>query len=173
MSNLYSYLENIYSKLSNCCVIICKDYPDDTEVINKSIPNFRKLVCIFGGVMPQTRRRRSRRSSGYSTWRPHEQRTEGSSSHSAPPPAPTSVNWDDDLDDFMPPKPWPPTFDVPPELEASIGLCCNINKGVKFRIYNSIFNYSKNYTYLQGFAVSLLLTPLFFFWIFGGFFGLK
>ena len=61
----------------------------------------------------------------------------------------------------------------PPELEASIGLCCNINKGVKFRIYNSIFNYSKNYTYLQGFAASLLLTPLFFFWIFGGFFGLK
>ena len=39
MSNLYSYLENIYSKLSNYCVIICKDYPDDTEVINKSIPN--------------------------------------------------------------------------------------------------------------------------------------
>ena len=118
MSNLYSYLENIYSKLSNCCVIICKDYPDDTEVINKSIPNFRKLVCIFGGVMPQTRRRRSRRSSGYSTWRPHEQRTEGSSSHSAPPPtpppAPTSVNWDDDLDDFLPPKPWPLIFDVPP-----------------------------------------------------------
>ena len=116
MSNLYSYLENIYSKLSNCCVIICKDYPDDTEVINKSIPNFRKLVCIFGGVVPQTRRRRSRRSSGYSTWRPHEQRTEGSSSHSAPPPAPTSVNWDDDLDDFMPPKPWPPTFDVPSSI---------------------------------------------------------
>ena len=104
MSNLYSYLENIYSKLSNCCVIICKDYPDDMKVINKSIPNFRKLVCIFGGVMPQTRRRRSRRSSGYSTWRSHEQRTEGSSSHSAPPPAPTSVNWDDDLDDFMPPN---------------------------------------------------------------------
>jgi len=51
----------------------------------------------------------------------------------------------------------------PPELEASIGLCCNINKGVKFRIYNSIFNYSKNYTYLQGFAASLLLTPLFFY----------
>jgi len=34
---------------------------------------------------------------------------------------------------------------------------------VKFRIYNSIFNYSKNYTYLQDFAASLLLTPLFFF----------
>ena len=26
----------------------------------------------------------------------------------------TCVNWDDDMDDFMPPKPWPPTHDVPP-----------------------------------------------------------
>ena len=116
MSNLYSYLENIYSKLSNCCVIICKDYPDDTEVINKSIPNFRKLVCIFGGVMPQTRRRRSRRSSGDSTWPPQSHRTGGSLSQTAPPPAPSSVNWDDDMDDFMPPKSWPRTHDVPPPL---------------------------------------------------------
>ena len=62
-------------------------------MINKSIPNLRKLVCIFGGVMPQTR-----------------------TSHAAPPQAPTCVNWDDDMDDFMPPKSWPPTHDVPPPV---------------------------------------------------------
>ena len=38
----------------------------------------------------------------------------GSSSHAAPPQAPTCVNWDDDMDDFMPPKSWPRTPDVPP-----------------------------------------------------------
>ena len=38
----------------------------------------------------------------------------GSSSNAAPPQAPTCVNWDDDMDDFMPPKPWPPTHDVCP-----------------------------------------------------------
>ena len=30
--------------------------------------------------------------------------TGGSSSHAAPPQAPTCVNWDDDMDDFMPPN---------------------------------------------------------------------
>ena len=40
----------------------------------------------------------------------------GSSSHVAPPAAQTCVNWDDDMDDFMPPKPWPPTHDVPPPV---------------------------------------------------------
>ena len=35
------------------------------------------------------------------------------------PPAPSSVNWDDDLDDFMPPKPWPPRPDVPPLVHES------------------------------------------------------
>ena len=29
------------------------------------------------------------------------------------------VNWDDDMDDFMPPKPWPPTHDVPPPVHES------------------------------------------------------
>ena len=80
---------------------------------NKSIPNFRKLVCIFGGLMPQTRRRRWRRSSGDSTWPPQEQMTGGSASHAAAPQSPSCVNLDDDMDDFMPPKPWPPTHDVP------------------------------------------------------------
>ena len=88
-------------------------------MINKSIPNFRKLVCIFGGLMPQTRRRRRGRSSGDSTWPPQSHRTGGSSSQTAPPPAPSSVNWDDDLDDFMPPKPWPPRPDVPPPVHES------------------------------------------------------
>src|SRR6185503_15629757 len=32
------------------------------------------------------------------------------------PQPPTYVNWDDDMDDFMPPKPWPPTHDVPPTV---------------------------------------------------------
>ena len=72
-------------------------------MINKSIPNFRKLACIFGGLMPQTRRRRFVKS-------------RGSSSQTAPPPAPSSVNWDDDLDDFMLPKPWPPRDDIPPHV---------------------------------------------------------
>ena len=40
----------------------------------------------------------------------------GSSSHVAPPATQTCVNWDDDMDDFMPPKPWPPTHDVPPPI---------------------------------------------------------
>ena len=88
-------------------------------MINKSIPNFRKLVCIFGGLMPQTRRRRWRRSSGDSSWPPQEQMTGGSSSHAAPHKAPTYVNWDDDMDDFMPPKPWPPTHDVCPPVHES------------------------------------------------------
>ena len=52
--------------------------------------------------MPQTRRRRWIRSSGDSTWPAQEQMTGGSSSHTTPPAAPPSVNWDDDLDDFMP-----------------------------------------------------------------------
>ena len=73
-------------------------------MINKSIPNFRKLVCIFGGLMPQTRRRRWIRSSGDSTWPAQEQMTGGSSSHAAAPQAPSCVNWDDDMDDFMPPN---------------------------------------------------------------------
>jgi len=81
-----------------------KDYPEDTELINKSIPNFKKLVCIFGGVMPQTRRRRWKRSSGDSSWPPQEQMTGGLSSHATPPRAPSCVNWDDDMDDFMPPN---------------------------------------------------------------------
>ena len=42
--------------------------------------------------------------------------TGGSSSHAAPPQAPTCVNWDDDMDDFMPPKPWPLTHDIPPPI---------------------------------------------------------
>ena len=50
--------------------------------------------------MPQTRRRRWIRSSGDSTWPAQEQMTGGSSSHAA----------------------------APPELEAAIVLCCNINK---------------------------------------------
>ena len=83
-------------------------------MINKSIPNFRKLVYIFGGLMPQTRRRRRGRSSGDSTWPPQSHRTGGSSSQTTPRPAPSSVNWDDDLDDFIPLKPWPPRPDVPP-----------------------------------------------------------
>ena len=69
--------------------------------------------------MPQTRRRRRGRSLGDSTWPPHSHRTGGSSSQTAPPPAPSSVNWDDDLDDFMPPKPWPPRPDVPPPVHES------------------------------------------------------
>ena len=40
--------------------------------------------------------------------------TGGSSSHAAAPQAPSCVNWDDDMHDFMAPKPWPPTHDVPP-----------------------------------------------------------
>jgi hypothetical protein len=85
-------------------------------LINKTIPNFRKLVCIFGGLMPQTRRRRWIRSSGDSTWPAQEQMPGGSSSHASAPQPPTCVNWDDDMDDFMPPKPWPPTHDVPPPV---------------------------------------------------------
>jgi len=54
--------------------------------------------------MPQTRRRRWRRSSGDSTWPPQEQMTGGSSSHAAAPQAPSCVNLDDDMDDFMPPN---------------------------------------------------------------------
>ena len=54
--------------------------------------------------MPQTRRRRWIRSSGDSTWPAQEQMTGGSSSHAATPQAPTFVNWDDDMDDFMPPN---------------------------------------------------------------------
>ena len=73
-------------------------------MINKSIPNFRKLVLIFGGPMRQTRRRRCRRSSGNTTLRPHEQKSGSSSSHTAPPASRTSVNLDDDQDDFMPPN---------------------------------------------------------------------
>ena len=37
----------------------------------------------------------------------------GSSSNAAAPQAPSCVNLDDDMDDFIPPKPWPPTHDVP------------------------------------------------------------
>ena len=85
-------------------------------MINKSIPNFCKLVCIFDGLMPQIRRMRWRRSSGDSSWPSQEQMTGGSSSHAAQPQAPTCINWDDDMDDFMPPKPWPPTHDIPPPV---------------------------------------------------------
>ena len=66
--------------------------------------------------MPQTRRRRWIRSSGDSTWPAQEQMPGGSSSHDAAPQPPTCVNWNDDMDDFMPPKPWPPTHDVPPPV---------------------------------------------------------
>ena len=45
------------------------------------------------------------RSSGDSTWPAQEQMTGGSSSHAVAPQAPTCVNWDDDMDDFIPPKP--------------------------------------------------------------------
>ena len=69
--------------------------------------------------MPQTRRRRRIRSSGDSTWPAQEQMPGSSSSHVAPPAAQTCVNWDDDMDDFMPPKPWPPTHDVPPPVHES------------------------------------------------------
>ena len=54
--------------------------------------------------MPQTRRRRWRRSSGDSTWPRQEQITRGSSSHATAPQAPSCVNFDDDMDDFMPPS---------------------------------------------------------------------
>ena len=47
---------------------------------------------------------------------PQEQMAGGSSSNAAPPQAPTCVNWDDDMDDFMPPKPWPPIHDVCPPV---------------------------------------------------------
>src|SRR6185503_454249 len=94
----------------------CQDYPENRELINKSIPNFKKLVCIFDGVMPQTRRRRWKRSSGHSSRPPQEHVTGGSSSRAAPPRAPSCVNWDDDMDDFMPPKSWPPRDDVPPPV---------------------------------------------------------
>ena len=47
---------------------------------------------------------------------PQEQMTGGSSSYAAAPQAPSCVNWDDDMDDFMPPKPWLPTHDVPPPV---------------------------------------------------------
>ena len=66
--------------------------------------------------MPQTRRRRWKRSSGNSSRPPQEQMTGGSSSRAAPPRAPSCVNWDDDLDDFMLPKPWPPRDDIPPHV---------------------------------------------------------
>ena len=59
------------------------------------------------------------RFSGDSTWPPQSHRTGGSSSQTAPPPAPSSVNWDDNLDDFMSPKPWPPRPDVPPPVHES------------------------------------------------------
>ena len=51
--------------------------------------------------MPQTRRRRWRRSSGDSTWPPQEQMTGGSSSHAAAPQAPSCVNLDDNMDDTV------------------------------------------------------------------------
>ena len=54
--------------------------------------------------MPQTRRRRRIRSSGDSTWPAQEQMPGGSSSHASAPQPPTCVNWDDDMDDFMPPN---------------------------------------------------------------------
>ena len=66
--------------------------------------------------MPQTRRRRRIRSSGDSTWPAQEQMPGGSSSHASAPQPPTCVNWDDDMDDFMPPKSWPPTHDVSPHV---------------------------------------------------------
>ena len=66
--------------------------------------------------MPQTKRRRYKRSSGDSSRPPQEQMTGGSSNHAAPHRAPSCVNWDDDMDDFMPPKSWPRTPDVPPSV---------------------------------------------------------
>ena len=56
------------------------------------------------------------KSSGDSFWPPQEQMTGDSSSHAAPPQTPTCVNWDEDMDDFMPPKSWPPTHDIPPPI---------------------------------------------------------
>ena len=64
----------------------------------------KKLDVLADGVMPQTRRMRWKISSGDSSWPPQEQMTGDSSSHAAPPQAPTCVNWDDDMDDFMPPN---------------------------------------------------------------------
>ena len=69
--------------------------------------------------MPQTRRRRWKRFSGHSSRPPQEHVTGGSSSRAAPPRAPSCVNWDDDMDDFMPPKSWPRTPDVPPPVHES------------------------------------------------------
>ena len=66
-------------------------------------------------TMPQTRRRRRIRSSGDITW-PAQEHMPGSSSSHVGPAAQTCVNWDDDMDDFMPPKPWPPTHDVHPPV---------------------------------------------------------
>ena len=54
--------------------------------------------------MLQTRRKRWKRSPGDCSWPPQEQMTGGSSSHAAPPRAPSCVNWDDNMDDFMPPN---------------------------------------------------------------------
>ena len=45
--------------------------------------------------------------------------TGGSSSHAAAPQAPTCVNWDDNMDDFMLLKAWPPTHDVCPPVHES------------------------------------------------------
>ena len=61
--------------------------------------------------------------------------TGGSSSHVAPPQAPTCVNWDDDMDDFMPPKSWPPTHDVPPPVHES-----RTRKEIKGKVRDSSSN---------------------------------
>ena len=45
-------------------------------------------------VPPPVHERRSRNE--------RKGKARGSSSHTTPPAAPPSVNWDDDLDDFMP-----------------------------------------------------------------------
>ena len=55
------------------------------------------------------------------------------------------------------------------ELEAVIGLCCNINKIVSFKVYNSIFYYTKNILTCKASPLhfsSLLSFFLNFWWIF-------
>ena len=50
------------------------------------------------------------------TRKERKEKARGSSSNAAPPQTPICVNWDDDIDDFMPTKSWPPTHDVCPPV---------------------------------------------------------